>query len=276
MLTERLTTLGAVKDWLGIKPEQTQSDAGLIRVINAASQFILGYLNRDGFSPRVYTENFRGNGKAQMLLRNWPVRSVTSVGVGSTSIPASTSFNVATPANGWLLSEPRQAPQSLELFGYHFYYRMPGQIVYEAGYANSETTTISKHEEGDPATDVIDPWTPTQAQWVANRSVTIDGTEATQITTGTPAAGEYLIDEWGVYTFSLADVGKVADVDYGYVPWDVAFAVTEIIGYWYRRKENIGVLSKTLGGQETVTFTQNDISDIAATSLQPYRNVVPV
>jgi len=275
-MTERLTTLAAVKDWLGIPADSDTSDAGLLRVLNAASQFILGYLNRDSLTPKVYNEHFRGNGKESTLLRNWPVRSVSSVGVGSTNILASASTNVAMPANGYVLGDARQSAQSLDLFGYRFYYRVPCLVVYEAGYGQVETVTVTTHDEGDPAVETVDPWTPVNGQWVSNISVKEGDTLYTQITTGLPATGEYLVDEWGTYTFSVADKDKVLSVDYGFAPWDMAFAVTEIIGEWYRRKEHIGVLSKTLGGQETVTFSSQDISDVAATTLQQYRNVVPI
>jgi hypothetical protein len=55
--------------------------------------------------------------------------------------------------------------------------------------------------------------------------------------------------------------GKVAVITYDYVPFDVSFAVTELIGEWYKRKDRIGILSKTLGGQETVTFSQKDMGE---------------
>jgi len=274
-MTERLTTLAAVKDWLGIPADSDTSDAGLLRVLNAASQFILGYLNRDSLTPKVYNEHFRGNGKESTLLRNWPVRSVSSVGVGSTNILASASTNVAMPANGYVLGDARQSAQSLDLFGYRFYYRVPCLVVYEAGYGQIETTVVELQPDTSP--DVVVPWTPVNGQWVSNISVKEGDTLYTQMPTAVDlTTGQYYVDQWGTYTFSTFDGGKTLSVDYGFAPWDMAFAVTEIIGEWYRRKEHIGVLSKTLGGQETVTFSSQDISDVAATTLQQYRNVVPI
>lgn len=273
MITERLTTLAAVKEWLGIPADQTQSDTGLVRVINAASQFIIGYLNRDGFSPRSYTENFRGTGKASQLLRNWPVLSVSSVDVGSSTFSAST-FNGAQPGSGWVLSDPRMSNQSVELFGSSFWYRMPARIVYEAGYRNAEAVTVTA-ADSQPVTTV--PWVPQQGQWVAGISVKEGDLVYTQVTSAADIpTHSYYIDDWGTYTFSVDDVDAELVVTYGFVPWDVSFAVTEIIGEWYRRKEHIGVLSKTLGGQETVTFSNADISNVAASALNQYRNVVPM
>jgi hypothetical protein len=89
-------------------------------------------------------------------------------------------------------------------------------------------------------------------------------------------AGQYSVDEWGTYLFAGADTGKAAVITYDYVPFDVSFAVTELIGEWYKRKDRIGVLSKTLGGQETVTFSQKDMGESIRSVLQPYTNVVPM
>lgn len=270
-MTERLTTLAAVKEWLDI--DSDSSDSQLVRLIDAASQFVLGYLNRDSFQVQEYTQNFRGNGKSTMLLRNWPVLSVTSVGVGGTSIPASTEPVKGVPGSGYMVSDPRSAPQSLDLFGYAFYYGAPSQVIYSAGFRTSQETVIPAVASGATYATI----TPqTGGAWSANLGVTIDGADAILNDEGTPAAGEYSVDEWGTYSFNSADVGKTAVMSYDYTPWGVSFAVTELIGEWYKRKDRIGVLSKTLGGQETITYSQRDMNDSIRGQLQLYMNVVPV
>lgn len=270
-MTERLTTLAAVKDWLDITTDA--SDAQLVRIIDAASQFVLGWLNRDSFQVQSYTQNFRGNGKTSMLLRNWPILSITSVGIGGTAIPASSSPVNGLPGSGYLVSDPRNSPQSLELFGYGYTLGAPSQVVYTAGFRTSQTTTIPAVADGATYA-VITP--NSDGCWSADLGVTIDGADATLSVDGTPAAGEYAVDEWGTYSFNSGDVGKTAIMSYDYTPWAVSFAVTELIGEWYKRKDRIGVLSKTLGGQETVTFSQKDMNDSIRGSLQLYNNVVPV
>lgn len=272
-MTERLTTLAIVKDWLGI--DTTDSDATLIRIIDAASQFALNYLNRDSLAAQDYTQNFRGNGKDTMLLRNWPVLSITSVGINGTAIAAGTRGTAGMPSTGFFLSDERSAPQSVDLFGYNFWYRAPCQIVYRAGYETSETTVLAKSGE---APDEVVQFTPTQAgQWIKDIGVTIDGVAATKVDSD-PQAGEYSVDEWGTYTFNLDDDTKTAVITYAYAPWDIAQGVVEIIGEWFKRKDRIGVLSKSLSGGvgESVTFLQSDMNDAVRASLQPYRNVIPV
>ena len=270
-MTERLTTLAAVKDWLGI--DTSDSDELLTRIIDAASQFALNYMNRGGFASQTFTENFRGNGKSSMLLRNWPVISVSSVGIGGSLVQASTLVQGGLPSEGYTVSDARDAPQSLELYGYHFYYRVPCQIIYQAGYRTSQAYVLELSDEPDTVTV-----TPSNGgQWVADVGVTINSLTAVKVTAD-PSTGQYSVDESGVYTFSNNDATKTAVITYAYCPPDVSFGVTEIIGEWYKRRDRIGVLSKSLSGGvgESVSFVNSDMNDAVRGYLQPYRNVIPV
>lgn len=269
-MTERLTTLTAVKDYLGI--EDTSADSFLTSLIDAASPFILGYLDRVSFQVRTYTQNFRGNGKDTQLLLNWPVRDVSSVGIGGTVVSPSVLGTGGMPGSGYVVSDNRMTQQSIQLYGYSFWYRAPCQLIYTAGFRTSQSYMIATPTA--PATEVT--FAPTaDGQWTLDVGVTIAGVDAVLVT-GTPAAGQYAVDEWGVYTFAGADAGKEAVITYDYVPYDVSFAVCQLIGEWYKGRSHIGVVSKTLGGQESVTFSQKDMSDGIKTSLQPYMNVVPM
>jgi hypothetical protein len=269
-MTERLTTLAAVKEYLGITTDE--SDAGLTRLINAASQFILNYLSRDSFQRRSYTENFYGNGKTTTLLRNWPILSVSSVGIGGRLVLPSVLGVAGLPGTGYTISDPRPAPQSINLYGYGFVYRAPSQIIYEAGF---ETTDTSVLVAADPPADPVTYAPQSGGVWSSDLGVTLDGVVAVLVT-GAPSAGEYAVDEWGTYSFSADVVGKVAVISYSYTPWDVSFAAVEMIAEWYRRADRIGMLSKTLGGQETIAFSQKDFNDTIRRNLQNYVNVVSV
>lgn len=272
-MTERLTTLAAVKAWLEITTDG--GDTQLIRLIDAASQFALNYMNRDGFAAQEYTENFKGNGKHYQMLRNWPVLSISSVGVNGKVIEPSTIGTAGKPGNGYVLSDRRLAPQSVELVGWDFWFRSPCQVIYRAGFETSQEMTIPTPEVTVPPTPVVY-LTPTAGgQWIGDLGVAIDDIIALKVE-GDPASGQYAVDEWGTYAFSADDAGKIADISYSYVPMDVAQGVTELIGEWYKRKDRIGLLSKTLGGQETVTFMASDMNDSIRGMLQPYRNVVPI
>lgn len=262
MGAERLTTLAAVKDWLGITT--SDSDTGLLRAIDAASRFTLNYLSRPTLKRATYTQKaFSSSSKQRVMLANWPVLEVTSVGINGTAITAST-FSNGLPSSGYALSEDRPGCRTLNFYGWSF---GSVEVTYVAGFERTETVTI-------PAT----PFEVTVGDgdlWAVNRAVWIDGVLADAVS-GTPQAGEYVVDDAGKYTFAAADEGKSALISYGYVPSDIAFAVTEMVGEWYKRKDRIGVLSKTLGGQETVVYNNQDLTPLAMSSLQPYRNVVSV
>lgn len=263
MLTERLTTLTAVREWLGIDTDT--SDALLLRSIDAVSQYVLQFISWDSFRRRNYTQSFRGYGKGQVLLRNWPILGVSFVGTGGATIAPST-FSNGYPSCGYYVSDERGGPQSLNLQGYVFGSGVSSQIVYEAGYENSQSFVI-------PGTPFQ--LTPTDGGlWSLDLGVTIDGVAATLVT-GTPNVGEYTLDEWGLYTFAAADAAKTAVIEYSYTPAAIAFAATELVGEWFKRKDRIGILSKTLGGQETITFANQDMNASARSMLQPWMNVVP-
>ena len=268
-MTERLTTLQAVKDWLGITTDTT--DAQLIRVIDAASQFALNYMSRASLQAMTYTMNFRGNGKEQQLIRQWPVISITSLSICGRSIPAATISPTGLPSNGYFLNvDDRAAPPSLELYNFCYQLYAPCQVVYLAGYQTTNPYTFA-------ANTGYNTYAPQNSgQWTQDLGVTLNGVPMVLVTTETPAEGQYYVDAWGNYTFNDADAEQSIVISYSYAPWDIAFGVTEIIGEWYKRKDRIGQLSKSLGGQETVSFTNADMNDAVKSMIQPYRNVVPV
>lgn len=265
MSTERLTTLTAVKEWLSITTDG--SDTQLLRLIDAASQFVLNWMNRPTLRRATYIQRFKGGGKSSVLLGNWPVLSVGSVTVGSTDVAAST-FNGATPSSGYFLPTAYQPGYvSLELAGYGFLSGGMSQVVYDAGFETYESDLI-------PAASGPYILTPTTGgMFAADLGVAIDGVAATRVASA-PATGEYAVGDAGVYTFAAADAEKLTVMTYSYVPYDIMQSVTDIVGEWTRAKDHIGLLSKTLGGQETVTFTNRSMGPIASASLQPYKNVV--
>lgn len=74
-------------------------------------------------------------------------------------------------------------------------------------------------------------------------------------------------------------LGRPVVVSYvaGYptAPADVAQAAVELVGEAYRRRDRIGVASKTLGGQEVVAFSLKDMNDTARALLASYQVLAP-
>ena len=63
---------------------------------------------------------------------------------------------------------------------------------------------------------------------------------------------------------------------YDISPPAVEQAVSELTGEAFRRRDRIGQMSKTLGGQETVAFSMIDMNATAKAMLAPFMAVAPV
>jgi hypothetical protein len=63
---------------------------------------------------------------------------------------------------------------------------------------------------------------------------------------------------------------------YAVTPPDVAQACIELVALRYRERTRIGEISRSLGGAETVAYSQKDLSDAIKTLLQRYRLVAPI
>jgi hypothetical protein len=266
-----LTTLDAVKAWLG--SSANGSDDLLQRTITSVSRFIMTYCSRT-FLPAPYSDRYDGAGSPgaqRVVLSQWPVISVSAVSLGNQAVTAAPLPGAGQSyGNGYLLSPgqafPPGAQQWLDFFGWHLFRGSQNiGVAYRAGYANSESVTIP----GSPYT-----FTPVcmLGSWRTDEGVTIAGVTGVKVAAN-PTAGQYAVSATGTYTFAAADAGKTATVVYGYIPQDLEQAALEMIAYRARAREWIGLVSKSLGGQETVTFSQKDLPDYIATSLQSYRRV---
>jgi hypothetical protein len=58
-------------------------------------------------------------------------------------------------------------------------------------------------------------------------------------------------------------------------PADIAQAAVELVGEAFRRRDRIGISSKTLGGQEVVAFSLKDMNDTAKALLSSYQVLAP-
>jgi hypothetical protein len=63
---------------------------------------------------------------------------------------------------------------------------------------------------------------------------------------------------------------------YATTPPEIAQACIELVALRYRERTRIGEVSKSVGGGETVTYAQKDMSAAIATLLQQYRMVAPI
>lgn len=268
----QLTTLSNVKQWLGIEPSNTDADVMLTRMIRVASAFVLNYLNRDGFDLTVYSDMYDGYGNTWMMLRRGPVYRIHAVSFSGVPISRASGDGISNPYTGGWVLEPEYSVQGAQRL--NFYGRATPRlrasvyVQYSAGYVLiDEAHTVPDAAEYRITTDEL---------WLADVSV-MNATDQSLFdkVSSNPGPGEYIVSN-GVYTFNAADAGVPVLITYSYVPADVVQAVTEIVGERYKYMDRIGHTSKSLGGQETVAFSKESLTEFIRELLNPYKSVTPV
>ena len=255
----------------------TTNDVLLAQMITRMSQMIYSSLQRMSFAAQTVTEIRNGTGTSQLVLRRWPVLSVSSVIVDGQSISAIPAI-VAGVGNqagysfeAWDGAPPGR-PQSVALQGYGFGRGVQNvRIDYVAGYqVTAEAQTIASG-----AATVSAPYGP----WMADGGVTYaTGTPFIKVTGTTPAIGHYALDATtpGKYLFNTSDNAAAILITYNFAPADLVQAVIEWLADRYAYMQRVGESSKTAGGQVTASFIVKAIPDFVQLALQPYRNVLPI
>jgi hypothetical protein len=122
-----LTTLAALKDWLGVASDTT--DALLQRLLSQVSVAIQNNINRQ-FATQAYSESRSGVGGRRMQAANYPLLTVSSVTVDGLAIPLSTD---GVNACGYASDE-----RGITLIGYCFSRGTRNvQLAYTAGFAST-------------------------------------------------------------------------------------------------------------------------------------------
>lgn len=269
MTLNTLTTLSAVKSWAGVTT--TNDDALLAQLIGDASRFVLNYLQRPTLFQYLFNDIYDGLGGHRQILRHWPVVSVALVTVDDITVPALSGM----PGSGFALEPwdgfPPGRPQAVSLRGYAYNRGFSNvSIIYTAGFVvQNEAQTVPA--SGSHAVAVNAPL----GGWGADQGVIYASGGALALVASNPAQGQYAVNN-GVYTFAAADANAQVLISYSYVPTDVGHACMELAAERYRYRNRIGETSKSLGGQQTMAFSQKDMPDFIRTLLQPYRRVIMV
>lgn len=286
-----LTNLTNAKSWCspsaGTLVVNPATDLVFSRLISAVSQQVLDYCNRSTFRNILYNDIYNGTGTSVQFLRNWPVTSVVSLSIGGTTIQPSPQqvpqVNVAYPGYGfrsiaWDGTIPGQ-PSTLELTSGNFWTGHQNVLAsYNAGY-------LIPHE----AWTIPSPVTPLNqgliqvnqpyGTWIGDNGVVkASGTAMAFVANQNPNAGQYSIQTGssGAYLFNSADVGTNILISYSFVPFSVEQTVLDLINDTNSRKGRPGVRSKSLAGQETVSYDNSGLPAYAVSQLASYRNVIPV
>ena len=261
-----LVTLAAVKQWLNIT--DTNSDAVLTSLIAATSRRVISELSRGPtLAFRTVNEVRGGTGTAFMMLKYWPVLAVTALTINGTiynpqtDIPFGSGYSWEAWEGGDTQGRQRLYCQS---------------VCFDRYFNNINITYTAGYQTADGAVAVAS-YT-TIRPWISDQGVTdaLTGVAFTLVT-GTPAAGQYTLSS-GIYGFSAADIAanRAVVVLYSYLPEDLQQAIIDVIAWHFRNRDRIGIMSKNIGGQETVAFSQKAWGQITEDMIQKYREISPI
>lgn len=267
-----LTNLSNLKTWLDIAG--SEDDLLLSQLITQISRAILNILDRPCILPGNYLETYDGGNECSIILRQWPVNSVSLCGVNGVPIPPAPPIDAGAAFQaGFVLdgadSEPPGRMQRLSLRGRRFTVGVQNvQVSYLAGYQITGEAAMAP--QAPPyAISVLAPY----GDWASDGGVAYANGVALSPVAGNPVAGQYVVQN-GVYTFAPSDAGAALNITYGYVPADLAVCCMDWAAERYAYRSRIGQQSKSLGGQETMAFIVKDVPDFVAAALQPYRRLV--
>lgn len=268
-MTQNLTTVARFNSWYNFPAGS--ADLPLIgSLIQSTSQDIMAYLARKTLLRTTFTEYYNGTGGASLLLRQWPVIEIATVNISG--VPT---YAAAPPSNGFFTPPwdgfPPGEPGYVYLTGGAFVQGVQNvNVTYDAGYAvEDEAGTIPS--TGAPQITTSQ----TFGMWAQDDGVvSAAGTVYTKVTSA-PAAGEYSVDQQGVYTFNSANAGTAVLISYSYVPNTLVNCCNMMVSEQYSYRQRIGQTSQSVQGVTTISF-DNRIKTLAIDSkLQPFRRMVP-
>lgn len=298
-LPNDLTTLWSVKNWVyGNSTDNTwpkSADAAIQAWVSMASRAILACLQRPILLPRAVTETRSGVGGCRLMLREFPVLSITSLQIGVVAIPPRPPLSATAqvtalnfPGTGYTLETwpgdpaPPGAPQQISVSGFEFTRGLDNIIInYQSGYAVRNEAATVPTGGGNVAPAML------YGRWGSDLGVSYaNGTPLTAVTSA-PSVGQYVaptafpsdpsaVPSWN-YQFAAADAGAAVVLNYGYCPSDIEYCCTKWVGEWAAYRTRPGQKSVAQpGGMGTAAFDLSDMPADVKAILQPYRRLIPV
>lgn len=276
-----LTTVADVQAYWGLT--NAPASSVLKGLITRVSRMLLTNLNRSILVPHTFAEQFNGTGTESLVLPNWPLLSLTSLGISGVAVTIAPQTDSPTPPNnpyGWRFQPwdgvPPGDPAVVELVGGAWYIYGGQNVVatYRAGYQVSDEV---------PDTTPYLPLTP-YGIWATDEGVVYASTGAalTPVARGpTPPVGSYVPPEPDAdtpflnYIFNGTDVISGLQLSYGFVPADLEQAAIEMVMLRGSYRSRVGYKSQSLASQETITYDLSGIPDAISSMISPYRSVLP-
>jgi hypothetical protein len=288
-----LTTLGNLKDWLATSNYVQGTSSGVsidrlyARMISRVSADILAYLERPWLLPKDYVnEQYSGSGGCTVILRNYPVLSVSSVSAcGVVISPSSTLI----PSNGYTLSAWNGQPPGShqKIVGAPFQAGSQNILVsYRAGYQVTNEAYDIPAASGSNSTTKI---TLNQLYgiWAQDGGVVYasDNTPFVRVTDPPTAVGQYRVlpvyegsplSEPGIYEFYKDDAAASVLITYGFIPAALEEAALQYVAERLAYRSRVGEMSRTVQQQVTVRYDLSDIPAQIKRQLQPFKSTLPI
>ena len=271
-----LSTIANVKEWAGVDSPKTDPMIG--RLISSMSQAIRNYCQRDSFLSRTFTETYDGSGSDTLLLRQFPVTSISGLSIDGVAIPAATPTSPAGFTFDSWSGFPAGSVCAVSLCGYGFREgRNNVTITYTAGYlVQGEAHVV-------PASPFqVAPSAPYGAFAADGAVAYANGTKLTPVASA-PAVGQYIApnpfavsNPSQAYTFAAADAGQALTFAYSFIPTDVEQCLIEWAAERLKYRTRIGEMSHATGGSQTASFTQGPMPKWVMDALNTYSPGVPL
>lgn len=283
-----LITLAQAGNYLNLDEAQYTSDVELPTMISAASQMFLTLTSLPYIALTTFTERRNGTGTSSMTTKNRPLQSITSLVVNNVNIPAS--------ADGIQPGYYFNVGESVIYLtgGYSFYGRFFSEIGFggypgkfakgfgnvfvngTAGYPNS-SASVTAAIPAPIAPAVVSYYSnPLFATLVVSAGAVVMNLNTnlplTEIPSGTPASGQFVLNPGAVFVFAGADAGIPVKIDYTAIgiPFDVQQCVFEMVGWAYKERDRIGMTSQRFADNLTNSFAKTPFSERAKLTINRY------
>lgn len=127
-----LITLAELKEYLAVGASDSTQDPILNALLNMASSWVANFLKRN-LVATSYTEYYDGDASLQLMLRNVPVVSITTIWVDY--LRAWANDKIVNPAN-YFIKKQAGIVEAFYLFGNWIPGRANVKVIYVAGYDN--------------------------------------------------------------------------------------------------------------------------------------------
>ncbi len=253
-----LTTLNAVKRRAeaGLKQDgslvATPDDVEISAAITAFSQWLIDRSGLASLNSVVsLNEVYDGNGNNRMMLRMYPIQSLTSVFIGAAQIPVST----GPQQWGVFVDQSKKSIAIRGGLGAFSYLRYGGWASWSAGsmfrsgpvfsmgtgninvvYTAGPLPTVIPNEVTIISANTI---TLQNGPWVSDGGVLYYPSLIPLVLVAvSPSAGQYAVTANGLYVFNSADNGRQVAVTYtaNLAPFDLEYAVRCVVAINYKRK----------------------------------------